>query len=76
MSHPDEGTIQMLLDGELSPDERARIEAHALSCAICSAKINEAQAIMQEADRLVNVIAVPARSTDPWTGSRGSQAAL
>jgi hypothetical protein len=61
MSHPDEGTIQMLLDGELGPDERARIEAHALSCASCAARIDEARAFMQEADRLVDVLAVPAR---------------
>jgi len=65
MSHPDEGTIQMLLDGELGPDERARVEAHARSCPACAARIEEARAFMVEADRLVNVLAVPARAVAP-----------
>jgi len=65
MSHPDEGTIQMLLDGELGADERARVEAHARSCPACAARIDEARAFMAEADRLVNVLAVPARAEAP-----------
>jgi anti-sigma factor RsiW len=29
MQHPDEGTIHAWLDGALSPEEAARVEAHA-----------------------------------------------
>jgi len=75
MSHPDEGTIQMLLDGELGPDERARVEAHARSCPACAAGIKEARAFMAEADRLVSMLAVPARVETPTT-VRGRAPAL
>jgi hypothetical protein len=59
MSHPDEGTMQMLLDGELDSDQRARIESHIRSCASCAARLAEARAFLEEADRLVEVLAVP-----------------
>lgn len=39
----DEGLIQSYLDGELSPDESARIESHALACAPCAAMVREAE---------------------------------
>ena len=60
MSHPDDGTIQMLLDGELDSAERVRIEAHIGGCAACSARLAEAREFQAEADRLVEVLAVPA----------------
>ena len=59
MSHPDDGTIQMLLDGELDPGEQARIEAHVQACASCAARLAEGRAFLVEADRLVEVLAVP-----------------
>ena len=59
MSHPDEGTIQMLLDGELDPGEQARIESHIAACAPCTARLAEARGFLEEADRLVEVLAVP-----------------
>ena len=59
MSHPDEGTIQALLDGELEPAERARVETHVGSCSACAARVAEARAFQLEADRLVEVLAVP-----------------
>ena len=65
MSHPDEGTIQMLLDGELGQDERARIEAHAAGCVACAAKIAAARAFQLEADRLVEVLDVPTHAATP-----------
>jgi hypothetical protein len=74
MSHPDDGTIQMLLDGELGADDRARIEAHARSCAACAARIDEARAFQQEADRLVDLVAVPvvAEGERPRARPRGA----
>jgi anti-sigma factor RsiW len=62
MSHPDENTIQMLLDDELDPIERARIESHAAECAACQARIAEGRAFQLEADRLVGVLEVPSRA--------------
>lgn len=59
MSHPDDGTIQALLDGELEPAEQARLEAHVASCAACAARVREAREFLQEAERLVEVLAVP-----------------
>jgi len=61
MSHPDEGTIQMLLDGELDPAERATVEAHLAACASCTQRRLEAMRFLEEADRLVEVLAVPER---------------
>lgn len=59
MSHPDDGTIQALLDGELEPTEQAQFEAHVASCAACAARVREAREFLQEAERLVEVLAVP-----------------
>lgn len=65
MSHPDEGTIQMLLDGELDAAERTRVERHVTECAACAARVAEARAFLEEADRLVEVLAVPQRTAHP-----------
>lgn len=70
MSHPDDGTIESLLDGELDAAERARVETHVASCSACAARVTEARAFQSEADRLVEVLAVPslparARETSP-----------
>ncbi|MEZ4414072.1 MAG: zf-HC2 domain-containing protein [Gemmatimonadales bacterium] len=65
MSHPDEGTIQMLLDGELDAIERGRVERHIAECASCAANLAEARAFLEEADRLVEVLAVPPRAAQP-----------
>jgi anti-sigma factor RsiW len=65
MSHPDEGTIQMLLDGELDSRERERVEDHIAGCASCAAHLAEAREFLQEADRLVDVLAVPQRESKP-----------
>lgn len=59
MSHPDDGTIQALLDGELDAAERTRVETHVGSCSACAARLAEARSFQLEADRLVEVLAVP-----------------
>ena len=62
MSHPDEGPIQALLDGELDAEQRSRIELHVSACASCAARLAEAREFQQEADRLVEMVVVPPAS--------------
>lgn len=65
MSHPDEGTIQALLDDELSAAERVEVLTHVETCPACAARVAEARGYQQEADRLVGVIEVPELLTIP-----------
>lgn len=75
MSHPDDGTIESLLDGELDAAERARVETHVASCGACAARVAEARAFRMEADRLVEVLAVPPSSA-AGRAPRGRRAVL
>ena len=60
MKHLDEGTIHAWLDGELPPDESARVEAHANACADCAALVAEARGLMAASSRiLLSLDAVP-----------------
>ena len=59
--HVDEGMIHAWLDGALSPDESARIEAHTTTCAECSALVAEARGLIAASSRiLASLDAVPA----------------
>lgn len=60
MSHPDEGTWNALLDGEIPSGELAPITAHLATCAACRARLEEARALMGEADQLVSALGDPA----------------
>lgn len=61
MQHPDEGTIHTWLDGALPPEEASALEAHASSCARCSAAIAEARGLIAASSRIVSALdAVPA----------------
>ncbi len=71
MSHPDDGTIQMLLDGELDAEQQSRIEHHMSACANCSARLAEARAFQLEADRLVEMLAIPSPTAGRLDGRRG-----
>jgi hypothetical protein len=53
MSHPDDGQMHALVDGELSPAEAAAIDAHVLSCDACRARLDDARALLGESDRIV-----------------------
>jgi anti-sigma factor RsiW len=72
--HIDEGTIHAWLDGQLSPDESARVEAHIAGCAECSALVAEARGYVAAASRIVGALdGVPAkviparrRGIQPW----------
>ncbi len=65
MSHLDEGTIQALLDGELDAAEQSRLERHVETCPACAARVAEARGFQREADRLVDLLAVPSRPVAP-----------
>lgn len=54
MSHPDEGVLQELLDGELAPADAAAVRAHLEGCAPCTAALAELEAMQVEADAIVS----------------------
>jgi hypothetical protein len=59
MSHLDEGRLNELLDGELDEVEQQAAEAHIATCAECRRLYAEAQAILAEADDLIETVQVP-----------------
>jgi anti-sigma factor RsiW len=77
--HVDEGKLHAWLDGALSPDESARVEAHIASCATCSAAAAEARGLVAAASRILTALddvpggvaptrALPERRHRLWTG--------
>src|SRR5262245_4014547 len=58
MSHVDDGTLHTYLDGELSPVEVERLEAHLTGCSTCRARLDEERALIERASKLLG-IAVP-----------------
>ena len=83
MQHPDEGTIHAWIDGELSQDEAAALEAHIAECTECSASVAEARGLVAASSRIVSALdivpggvipAVPARRR-PWYASAQFRAA-
>ena len=56
MQHPDEGTIHAWIDGQLSADEGAALEAHAGECAECRAAIADARGIIAASSRIVSAL--------------------
>jgi hypothetical protein len=75
MRHPDEGTIHSWLDGALSRDEAARLEAHIKECPQCAAAVAEARGFMAAASRILTALdnaprgvvpaAAPKKRVDP-----------
>jgi Putative zinc-finger len=76
MQHPDEGTIHSWLDGALSADEAARVEAHVKECPECAATVAEARGFIAGASRILTALdnaprgvipaAAPKKRIDPW----------
>ena len=56
MQHPDEGTTHAWIDGELSPDEAAALEAHLAECSECSALAAEARGLAAASSRIVSAL--------------------
>ena len=59
MSHPDDGMLAALLDGELTGDEQRMVEAHLRGCEVCRARLAEETAMMAEADGMVEELVLP-----------------
>jgi hypothetical protein len=68
MTHPGEGTLQALLDGELRFDERAELELHLAGCSVCTAEmtaLRESSALVSAALPLIDLPA-PATEQARW----------
>jgi anti-sigma factor RsiW len=75
MQHLDEGTIHSWLDGALSADEAARVEAHVKECPQCASSVAEARGFIAGSSRILTAldhaprgvvpIAAPRRRVDP-----------
>ena len=75
MQHLDEGTIHSWLDGALSADEAARVEAHVKECQQCAAAVAEARGFIAASSRILTAldnaprgvvpVATPKKRVDP-----------
>jgi hypothetical protein len=75
MQHLDEGTIHSWLDGALSADEAAQVEAHVAECPECAAAVAEARGFIAASSRILTALdnaprgvipaAAPGRRVDP-----------
>jgi hypothetical protein len=72
MQHLDEGTVHSLLDGALSADEAARVEAHVAECPQCAAVVAEARGFIAASSRILTALdhvprdVVPVASPVKW----------
>jgi len=76
MQHLDEGTIHSWLDGSLSADEAARVEAHVKECPQCASAVAEARGFIAASSRILTALdnaprgvipaAAPKRRIDPF----------
>ena len=72
MQHLDEGTIHSWLDGALSAEEAARVEAHVAECPQCAAAVAEARGFIAASSRILTALdhvprgVVPAASPVKW----------
>lgn len=65
MPHLDDGMIHELLDGEIPSRDLPPITAHLAACAECRARLEQAQALMAEADELIETLDLPQAETTP-----------
>src|SRR6202165_5764333 len=72
MQHLDEGTIHSWLDGALSADEAARVEAHVAECPQCATAVAEARGFIAASSRILTAVdhvtrgVVPAAPPVKW----------
>ena len=69
MSHPDEGVLQELLDGELPPADAATVRAHLAGCVPCAVILRDLAGTQSEADAIVARLPL-----DPPLVRRGARA--
>jgi hypothetical protein len=60
MPHLDEGTLHALLDGELDVAEAREVQSHLGTCVACGSRLQEVKQFLNEADRLVGALEMPA----------------
>ncbi len=75
MQHLDEGTIHSWLDGALSTDEAAQVEAHVNGCPQCASAVAEARGFIAASSRILTAldnaprgvvpVAAPRKGVDP-----------
>ncbi|HEY0529260.1 MAG TPA: zf-HC2 domain-containing protein [Gemmatimonadaceae bacterium] len=65
MQHLDEGIIHTWLDGELSPEEAAAVEAHVAECAQCAATAAEARGFIAGSSRILTALDDAPRNVIP-----------
>ena len=65
MSHVDDGALHAYLDGELTPVERARLEAHVAECPACRTRVEEERALVARASSLLGLAQPPERAVPP-----------
>ncbi len=67
MSHVDDGTLHAYLDGELTPVESERLDAHLAACLACRARLEEERALIERASKLLSraVPPTPERAAPP-----------
>src|SRR5947207_8176643 len=70
MQHLDEGTIHSWLDGALSADEAARVEAHVKECAQCQAAVAEARGFIAASSRILTALDNAPRGVMPAAAPR------
>jgi len=70
MQHPDEGTIHAWVDGELTAEESAALEAHLSECAECSALAAEARGLVAASSRIVSALDIVPGGVIPKTALR------
>ncbi|MDP9203752.1 MAG: zf-HC2 domain-containing protein [Gemmatimonadota bacterium] len=70
MQHPDEGTIHSWLDGALSADEAARVEAHVKECPQCAAAVAEARGFIAASSRILTALDNAPRGVIPAAAPR------
>jgi hypothetical protein len=70
MQHLDEGTIHSWLDGALSADEAARVEAHVKECPQCAAAVAEARGFIAGASRILTALDNAPRGVIPVAATK------
>lgn len=70
MQHLDEGTIHSWLDGALTPDEAAGVEAHVAECAQCAAAVAEARGFIAASSRILTALDDAPRGVIPVAAPR------
>ena len=74
--HLDEGTIHAWLDGELSPDESARVEAQAATCTECASLVAEARGLIAASSRILSSLDAVPGGVIPGSDARVDQLAV